>query len=317
MGNGKLIISLDFELHWGAVEKVELEAKKNYFDVSRESIPVVLRLFEKYKIHATWATVGFLFAKNKEQLMSYIPKKKPTYNNTKLSYYKLIENSDIGINEQQDPYHYGHSLISQIINTPNQEIATHTFSHYYCNEEGQNRDQFDADLKAAQSIAKENFNIELKSLVFPRNQFNSEYIAIAKKNGIKVVRSNPNVWFWKNNFKLQPLARAVDTLLPISSSLTFKEVNVIKDEVLVLPSSRFLRPYSKSEKIIQVLKFRRIKKEMTFAAKNNLVYHLWWHPHNFGNSLDENLKYLEKILEHFNILNKQYSFSSKSMIEMY
>ena len=317
MGNGKFIISLDFELHWGSVEKEKLEAKKKYFDTARESIPIVLNLFEKYKIHATWAIVGFLFAKNKEQLISYIPKNKPTYKNDKLSYYKLIENNDIGLNEKQDPYHYAPSLISQIINTPNQEVATHTFSHYYCNEKGQNRNQFDSDLKAAQRIAKENFNIELKSLVFPRNQFNSEYVAIAKNIGIKVVRSNPNVWFWNNNFKLQSIARAVDTLIPISSSLTFKGVTTNKNDVLLLPSSRFLRPYMESEKGIQGMKFMRIKNEMLIAAKNNRNYHLWWHPHNFGYSMKENLIYLEKILSYYEKLNIKYGFTSKSMIEMY
>lgn len=317
MENGKLIISLDFELHWGAVEKWDLSQKNDYFDTTRKSIPLVLALFEEFEIHATWATVGFLFAKNKEQLLEFSPKTRPIYYNQILNYYKLIDNDEIGNDEIDDPYHYGYSLIKKIIDTPNQELGTHTFCHYYCNEPGQNLTQFEADLKAAQSISVKNFGVELKSLVFPRNQFNESYLEVAHKNGIKVVRSNPDVWFWKNSSKLSPFARAFDTLMPISSTLTFDEKKqVTKKEVLLLPASRFLRPYTNNEKHIQSIKLKRVLNEMTFAAKNNKLYHLWWHPHNFGQNMIENLSNLEVILKHFKVLNEKYEFTSSSMIEL-
>lgn len=318
MENGKFIISLDFELHWGAAEKWNLNTRKEYFDTTRKSIPIVLDLFKKYGIHATWATVGFLFAKNRKELLKLLPEQRPDYVNKELSYYRLIENGEVGENEEDDPYHFGNSLIDKIVKTPNQELATHTFSHYYCNEEGQTKVQFDADLKAAQLLSKENFNIELKSLVFPRNQFNSDYINIAKLNGIKVVRSNPDVWFWKSNSRLRPLARAFDTLMPISSALSFNENKLqTLNGVILLPASRFLRPYSTKEKAIQYFKLQRIFKEMTYAAKYNKVYHLWWHPHNFGNSMEDNLIYLEIILKHFDNLKNEFGFQSSNMIEMY
>jgi peptidoglycan/xylan/chitin deacetylase (PgdA/CDA1 family) len=317
MENGKFIISLDFELHWGAVEKWDLSIKKSYFDATRLSIPLVLELFEECGIHATWATVGFLFAKNKEQLLDFLPEERPSYDNQDLNYYSIIDDNKIGNDESVDPYHYGYSLIKKIIETPHQELASHTFSHYYCNEPGQNLNQFDADLKAAQKISMENFGIQLKSLVFPRNQFNIKYLDIAKQNGIKVVRSNPDVWFWKQSNKLSPVARAFDTLMPISSTLTYNEDELVtKNEVLLLPASRFLRPYSNKEKLLQPIKLNRVLQEMTYAAKNRRVYHLWWHPHNFGNSLDKNMTNLKVIIEHFKFLNKKYHFASKSMLEM-
>ena len=52
---------------------------------------------------------------------------------------------------------------------------------------------------------------------------------------------------------------------------------------------------------------------MTHAAKNNLMYHLWWHPHNFGVDQDENFKFLEEILKHYQYLNKKYNFESITM----
>jgi len=158
----------------------------------------------------------------------------------------------------------------------------------------------------------------LKSLVFPRNQFNEEYISAAKKSGIKVVRSNPDVWFWKEKFSnIAPLARAWDTLFPINKTLTFNDQLSYVDNVLLLPASRFLRAYTAKEKSVQQLKMNRIKAEMLYAAKNDRYYHLWWHPHNFGNAVKENLYYLEEVLIYFKDLNRTYDFPSMSMIEMH
>ena len=52
---------------------------------------------------------------------------------------------------------------------------------------------------------------------------------------------------------------------------------------------------------------------MTYAAKNNEAYHLWWHPHNFGINLPQNLLFLESILIHFVFLKKEYGMESKTM----
>ena len=125
-----------------------------------------------------------------------------------------------------------------------------------------------------------------------------------------------NVWFWKNNFKLIPIARAFDTLFSISKSLTFSNKLESKKNIILLPASRFLRPFSKKEKVVQSMKVRRIKNEMTYAAKNDKCYHLWWHPHNFGYFTNENLEMLEEILKHYQELKSKYGFASKNMLEM-
>lgn len=313
---GSFIISLDFELHWGSVELWSVKDRKLYLDATRRSIPLVLELFRQNNIHATWATVGFLFCRNRNQLLEFLPEARPSYLNEKLSYYSLIMENDIGNDEIDDPYHYAPSLIQLILDTPFQELGTHTFSHYYCNEEGQTKEQFNEDLKAAQGIAKENFNIQLQSLVFPRNQFNPDYLQVAFQNGIKVVRSNPDVWFWNRLSKWSPVARAIDTLMPISQSLSFDQNSLRSDNVLLLPASRFLRPFSQQEKIIHRMKINRVKREMTFAAVNQRSYHLWWHPHNFGYNLEENVEMLREIIDHYNYLNNKFGFLSRSMVEM-
>ncbi len=79
---------------------------------------------------------------------------------------------------------------------PAHEIGTHTFSHYYCLEEGQNIDSFRDDIKAAKKIAKK-YNVELTSLVFPRNQFNEEYLRVCSELGIICIRGNETSWLYK------------------------------------------------------------------------------------------------------------------------
>ena len=55
---------------------------------------------------------------------------------------------------------------------------------------------------------------------------------------------------------------------------------------------------------------------MNFAAKKGLVYHLWWHPHNFGINQSENFAFLEKLLRHYKKLNNEIDFESKNMQQL-
>jgi len=45
------------------------------------------------------------------------------------------------------------------------------------------------------------------------------------------------------------------------------------------------------------------------------VFHLWWHPHNFGVNLVENIALLREILEHFRKLHSEYGMMSSAMAE--
>ena len=63
------------------------------------------------------------------------------------------------------------------------------------------------------------------------------------------------------------------------------------------------------------MKIARINSEMERAAKKNEVYHLWWHPHNFGRYPEESLKGLQKILNNFDRCRASYGMESLSMGE--
>ena len=52
---------------------------------------------------------------------------------------------------------------------------------------------------------------------------------------------------------------------------------------------------------------------MLHAARNKKLFHLWWHPHNFGVNLAENIQFLERIMQYYNELNTRYGFQSITM----
>ncbi|MEH7391645.1 polysaccharide deacetylase, partial [Bacillus sp. JJ1474] len=63
-------------------------------------------------------------------------------------------------------------------------------------------------------------------------------------------------------------------------------------------------------------RLKRIISDLNYAAKNKLVYHLWWHPHNFGTNLNENLSFLESILKHFSLLRRNFGMESLNMEDL-
>jgi peptidoglycan/xylan/chitin deacetylase (PgdA/CDA1 family) len=321
MGNdtcdkGAFVISLDYELLWGVWDVTSTQKYGANITGVKEVIPALITAFKKHDVKATFATVGFLFAENKATLTDFLPDKKPTYSNDAYNVY-VNEFAGIGNDEKDDPYHFGYSLFEMIKQSPH-ELCTHTFSHYFCLEEGQTSEEFDADIKAAIKIAKAK-NVEICSLVFPRNQINELYLPVLANNGIKVYRGNPQSWIYKpRKFSAEVpfirLCRLLDTYFPVSGYNTFSVTNNTGLPVNV-PASRFLKPYNKNLAWLEKLKLKRIMNEMTYAAKKNQFYHLWWHPHNFGVNIKENMENLTILLKHFELLHKKYGFTSVTMKE--
>ena len=313
--HGTFVISLDFELLWGVFDVINFEKNREYFKNTRAAIPETLNLFEKFNIHATWATVGMLFNENWDEWIENVPKSTPEYSNERLNAYKFGNKI---ISSKTEQLCFAPNIIKKIIQVPGQELATHTYSHYYCLEEGQSLKDFQNDLALAVEMAGK-MNITLKSLVFPRNQIKQEYLQICNEHGIKTVRSNPSSWYWKNivsNSLFTKFARTGDAYLPLGNK-SYPKSDIVGSSKLPLEqkASRFFRPVEQNG-MLRKLKLKRIKEEMTIAAKENKVYHLWWHPHNFGDRPEESLKDLKLLLEYFNMLRKRYNFQSANMAEI-
>ncbi|QBZ97877.1 polysaccharide deacetylase family protein [Flavobacterium sangjuense] len=313
MKKGALVISLDFELVWGIFDHIQINDKVAYFDNTLAAIPQMLALFEKNNINVTWATVGMLFNENWDEWNANIPAVIPSYDNQNLNPYNY------GLQHQKsgfDRFFFAPNLIKEINSVKGQEIGTHTYSHYYCLEKGQTIEQFDADLAQAIKMAK-NFSVDLRSLVFPRNQYNSAYLDICSKHQIETVRTNPDSWYWdttKSETFVSKLARTGDAYLPIGKK-SYSKDSISNDKVIGQSASRFLRPQHQFE-FLNSTRLARIKNEILHAAKNGEVYHLWWHPHNFGIATDEAIKTLKAIISVFNQCRDEYGMESLTMKQL-
>jgi peptidoglycan/xylan/chitin deacetylase (PgdA/CDA1 family) len=314
-----LVISLDLELHWGVRDKQTSQgAYARSLQGARTVIPRLLELFEEFGVAATWATVGFLFATSREELEHFSPALRPAYGNPRLAPYA----EPIGANEDEDPFHFAPSLIRRIQRTPRQEIATHTFSHYFCGEEGQTRESFRADLSAACAIASQ-YGLRIRSIVFPRNQHNPAYDDILRENGIRAYRGNPRsrVWRFANTEESTRLWTRAGRLLEAYLGRAARSTSAWQD--VPQPSGLsdvragcLLRPYIRDMRHLERLRLERIRRSLRLAARTGRIFHLWWHPHNFGIYKDENLAFLRAVLVEFAACRDRDGMRSLSMAEV-
>lgn len=315
MNNGNLVISLDFELLWGVFDKVDWREKREYFQNTRKLIPEILQLFDKYDVHCTWATVGMLFNRDWDEWNTNIPKHLPDYDNQNISAYKYGKSIQY---KETEKLCFAPNLVKLINESKGQELGSHTYSHYYCLEPGQDSLAFKADLEKSSEVAS-NLGIGLKSLVFPRNQYNSAYLEICEKSGINTLRINPDNWYWQNTQRdslAQKIFRTGDAYFGLlDKSYSSSKIQNFTQNITGQKASRLLRPYS-GRKIINSLKTKRICREMEYAAKMGEYYHLWWHPHNFGNNPNENLRELDSILSFYKKLKNKYAMQSLNMNEL-
>jgi Polysaccharide deacetylase len=316
--SGQLVISLDFELFWGVRHRVTVQRYSPNLIGARAVIPVLLDLFSEYRIHATWAIVGFLFFDQTSTLLKFVPSKLPQYNRRNLSPYCDLPSS--AERENDESIFFAPSLITLIANTPNQEIGSHTFSHYFCLEAGQNIEAFQEDLFSACAAAR-SVGVELRSLIFPQNQCREDFLKDCAKVGITAYRGNLSSWLYRATSSdkqgyVKRLCRLLDAYFPVSSCTCHPLPRLAGHLPINVPASRFLRPYTKMLRTLEPLRLRRIKKEMTVAARKKLLYHLWWHPHNFGQNTADNLAFLRAVFDHYRVLRQRYGFESVSMKEL-
>jgi hypothetical protein len=311
---GALVISLDFELHWGVRDHVGRDDPLYVrLPQARKAVADMLEVFVARDIRATWATVGFLFASSRDEVDFYKPRERPTYSRTELDPYVEV----IGIDEEHDPEHLAASLVELIRASSGQEVGSHTFSHYYCLEPGQNEATFRADLAAAQAIAQRR-HVELTSLVLPRNQWNPAYAAAVLDLGFSCIRGPQRSWGQRGRQSLLHRgARLAETYVGVSPPPTTDWGNVLLQSGLCdVPASAFLRPYDPGRKRLEPLRLARLRSGLRQAAHHGHIFHLWWHPHNFSQYQSENFAVLEQILDEFDCLATADGMQSMTMADV-
>jgi peptidoglycan/xylan/chitin deacetylase (PgdA/CDA1 family) len=317
---GAFVISLDFELLWGVRDHYPPDGGAYRANLlgGREAIPRMLDLFAEFDVAATWATVGFLFARSHEELRQFQPAVLPAYANPRLSPYS----EPLGHGEDDDPLHFGSSLIDCIRAYPGQEIATHTYSHFYCLEPGAHREAFQADLDSAVAIAAAR-GITLRSIVFPRNQYNGEFDNLLRAAGITSFRGTERHSLYgaadsgDYNKLYRRGGRLLDTYVDLSGAHVTAWRDVSQGNGLCnVPASRFLRPYSPRWQHLDALRLRRIARGIERAALCKGIFHLWWHPCNVGINIDENITFLRRVLRLYSECHERHGMRSLPMADV-
>ncbi|MEQ8156917.1 MAG: polysaccharide deacetylase family protein [Clostridiaceae bacterium] len=306
---GVFVISLDFEMLWGAIfndsVKKGYEYRSPYVEII---IPKLLALFDKYQIHATWAIVGGIACEDSKQMLEQSSRlvSNPYRNETLLEFISSIPSEKASLYFRPD-------LVRMISNKPNQEIASHTFSHFYCYEHNEIGNKLAEEIVASQKILEGITHKKISTLVFPKNQINTLCSDIMQETGIKVFRGKQVSTQLVRNCKFSKLLHFMDAYLPIFSCSCYSHNTIYESKIINVRASRFWRTYYKPLFFLEFLKINRIKREMQYAARKNLVYHLWFHPHNLSSEYMRNLKTLDKIFEYYKELNIKYGFTSLNM----
>ncbi len=314
---GALVISLDFELHWGRRDHLAPE-DPDYGSVvlERRAVRELISAFVSRRIRATWATVGFLFASTWEELEPHLPPTRPAYDRPELDPYC----EPVGADEDLDPEHLAGSLVDLIATSPGQEVGSHTFSHYYCLEPGQTEATFRADLAAAQALAGVR-GLKLSSLVLPRNQWNAAYADAVLDLGFRCIRGNQKGWAHRATSGRGDVgmraARLADTYVGLSPPPTtaWNEV-VLPSGLCDIPASAFLRPFHTGRRRLEPLRRARLRSGMQTAARQGRIFHLWWHPHNFSHNARENMAMLESLLDDFDELSRTDGMETLTMCDV-
>lgn len=309
---GNFVVSLDFELFWGLQDVRSIDNYRENIIGGKRAINLLLDLFDKYQIHATWAAVGMIIAKNEDELKYFCPivSKQPTYDNTLLSPYRLLNDSIIKSNRE---CFFANNSIQEIKKHKNQEIGSHSFSHYYCREKGQTLEQFDADIEAVCRIS-EKYGINPNAFVFPRNQSIEACAEILKSHGFTSYRSEEKDWIHRiHNNSIKRAFRLLDVYFPISRNGCIPTVH---SGIVCIPGTRMFKPIRKEISFLEPLKILRIKSQIKHAAQNNKTMHLWWHPHNIGVMTEQHLSQLEQIFKYYKTMEEKYGMKSLNMSEL-
>jgi hypothetical protein len=312
-GEGALVISLDFELHWGVRDHRRLDAAERERLLAARSVVLdILHAFRDHAVRATWATVGLLFARSRDEAQQYRPLVMPKYEEAALDPYT----EQVGRDESEDPFHFAPSLILSVAQEAGQEVGSHSYSHYYSLEPGQGEEEFKADVASAKGIA-ENSGYRLRSYVFPRNQVRGSYLPILRQagfcayRGTEPVASKAPVIFKEQRKPWSRALRLTDAYLNLNGAQTVEFPRV--GELAPVDASRYLRPFSPALRSLERMRLKRIADAMRSAALGKRIFHLWWHPEDFAGHPERNLDFLRKVLDIFDQCRRGYGMVSLAM----
>jgi len=251
---GIIIFSADFEMSWAfRFSKKKQNISEQLGLQERYNVPILLELFDKYKIPVTWATVGHLFLDQcniEDNNLPHSNMPRPDFFENKNWFYKAGDwyAHDPCSNVERSPGWYAPDLIKKILEADTQhEIGCHTFSHIDCTEKNCSPELFLAEITKCKSLAEKR-NLFLKSMVYPGGTIGN--LTLLKLYGFTSYRK------------------------PMKFDIDMPKIH--DDGLIALPSTLGLDkdPYGWSKEF----HLYRIRKLLQKTLKKRMMCHLWFHP---------------------------------------
>ena len=291
---GVFTLSLDFELIWGSrdlvadphgLDEMARVARARVFDP-------LLRMFDRYGVIATWATVGALFLGEGRvdggRLHPDLPNPAHAWRPDWLA----------GVpsgTEAEHPAWYGRSLVEKLAEA-GQEVGCHAFTHAIFGDPGCSEAVADAELARAVAVAAE-LGITLRSMVFPRNI--EGHVHLLKRHGFHCWRGQEPIWYRRTGTPV-PLTRLAHLADVLRAARPVTVVPTQDDQGLWnIPASAVFAPVDGARRFIPMRqRVRRAQKGIDAAEARGEICHLYIHPINFATDPDRMLHGLDRVLAH-------------------
>lgn len=295
---GTFTVSIDLELAWGVCERDIRESMRRKLELEREIVQRILGLFSKYQISATWAVVGHLLSPECRWASGRVHPEicRPIVKGSKQDWFFQHPK------ERGHRLWYGGDLVKLIRDaSPDQEIGSHSFCHIPFDEEATNPDAVAADIEMAKR-AHDALDLPFRTFVFPRELVG--YRELLAKAGICVYRGRDDRWFysvprWLDSMPFGPFHRVlrfISFLVPVAPRTVRAQVDDVG--MVNVPGSMLLIGRGGLRRLIPSRNLINMGVAgLTRAVQRKEIFHLVFHPSNFADRMQEQLRVLESILE--------------------
>lgn len=291
---GVFTLSLDFELIWGTLDKRGPDGFRKACELERQYvIDRLLALFVEFEIPATWCVVGHLMldhctCENGVKHQAIVP---PNHSWSP----DWFAHDPCG-DEESFPLYYGRSLVEKIRDcVVPQEIGSHSFSHVIFGDPGCSAATARSELAECVKAAGD-LNIQMQSFVFPRNSIG--HLSVLRDHGFRIFRGLEPHWY--NRVPVHMFQR----LARLSAVFSGAEPPVVLPEktpegLWNVPASMLYFPMHGVRRLVPLdLRIARARKGLDAAAHQKRIFHLWFHPTNLADEMEQMFEGLRKIFEY-------------------
>lgn len=262
-------ISLDVETIYGVWDVIDEKYFESNVNYSFKNLRRIIDLHEKYDLKLNLGVVGLLFKnqiKDENFFYLYRENKKNIFTKLKKSNDSLLLICDKTL---------GH------LKSNNVQLLSHTFYHNYLDSD-KKKSLIDEELKKINLQVRQ--GLIKKGIIFPKNQASDYAINSFLKKGY-TLRLNFNNPLYKNKYNsLIRLFRFIDSFLPLTELLNFLFENK-RNNKKIIEGGIFFRP-SFMLPLLDKFHLFRIIIHYYYCKFFHKTFHLWSHPHNFGNNVN-------------------------------